>query len=249
MTRYCLQSFALVSDGPNMTNEQSNKLKMAQATQQTIAVHEAEWSGIPGYVQAVATLDTTVSEIADRSRAQSARSGHAAAKEEAFEDMVNAAFLVCSGLKALASATGDTKLSAEVDYSRSNLARGREVGVMNRCQTILELGTANAEALAKYNVSATDLKALKSANEAFGEAQPKPRQRKAVAAAATQDLAKLFETLDGVLNNQLDPLTEKFRRTSPAFYHEYRTARSIVDSAATHEAKDPAAAAPVPKAA
>ena len=36
----------------------------------------------------------------------------------------------------------------EADFSRTNLARGRETDVVNRCQTVLNLGTENAEALA-----------------------------------------------------------------------------------------------------
>ena len=91
--------------------------------------------------------------------------------------MTNAAFTVCSALRALASATEDRKLSAEVDFSRTDLSRGRETDVVNRCQTILNLGNENAEVLAaKYNVSANDLKAVKTAITAFTELQPKPRQ-------------------------------------------------------------------------
>jgi hypothetical protein len=33
----------------------------------------------------------------------------------------------------------------------------------------------------------------------------------------------------------LDPLLTKFRFSSPAFFAEYQRARSIVDSAASHE--------------
>ena len=59
-----------------------------------------------------------------------------------------------------------------------------------------------------------------------------------VSAGATSELVDLFADLDEVLNNQLDPLMEKFQETEPAFYHEYESARVVVDAAATHGSKD-----------
>ena len=209
------------------------------ATLETVRKHSTRWEGIPAYATAVTTLDETVTSITDAARTQTARSGDAAAKGSAFQTMVNAAFTVCSALKALASATSDRKLSTEVDFSRTNLARGRETDVVNRCQTVLNLGTENAEALAaKYNVSAADLKAVKTAIAGFAELQPKPRQSKATSAAATRELETLFATLDEVLNNQIDPLTEKFRSSDASFYNEYQTARSIVTNATSRAGKD-----------
>ena len=71
----------------------------------------------------------------------------------------------------------------------TDLARGRETDVANRCQTVLNLGTENAEVLAaKYNVSANDLKAVMTAIAKFAELQPKPRRSKATSAAATREL-------------------------------------------------------------
>jgi hypothetical protein len=151
---------------------------------------------------------------------------------------VQSGFLVCSGLKALASAGGNPQLSSQVDYSRSDLARGREAEVVNRCRTLLELGQANATVLAtKYNITNGDLDALETAITGFTAVQPKPRQGKASSAAATRDLAMLFTRLDEVLANQIDPLMEKFLKTDAAFYNEYHTARSIVDVTATRERK------------
>lgn len=221
-----------------MNSEKTSKWKMAQASLETVNKHSALWQGIPAFVSAVTTLDETVTAISDAARTQTARSGSAAAKGSAFQTMVNSAFTVCSALKALASATSDRKLAAEVSFSRTNLARGRETDAVNRCQTILNLGNENAEVLAaKYNVSAADLKAVKTAITEFTELQPKPRQSKATSAAATRELETLFATLDEVLNNQIDPLTEKFRESEAAFYNEYQTSRSIVSNATSRESK------------
>jgi len=221
-----------------MKIDQINKLRMAQATLETIERHQSRWNGIAGFAEAVGVLEETTQAIQDRAREQTARTGHGAAKQEAFQGMVQSGFLVCSGLKALASATGNTQLSSQVDYSRSDLARGREADVVNRCRTLLELGRANATALTgKYNIAAADLDALEAAITAFTTVQPKPRQGRAASASATRDLATLFTRLDEVLANQIDPLMEKFLTTDAAFYNEYQTARSIVDATASREHK------------
>jgi hypothetical protein len=85
------------------------------------------------------------------------------------------------------------RFAAQTAYSRTSPAPGREQDVINRCQTILDLGNANAAALdAKYNVSAKDLQSLKTAIANFTLAQSKPRNGVAVSAAATAEIAALF---------------------------------------------------------
>jgi hypothetical protein len=122
--------------------------------------------------------------------------------------------------------------------------------MVSRCQAILELGNANAAALAaKYNVSANDLKAARAAIAAFAGAQSGPRQSRAAQSSATKQLVKQFELLKEVLNAQLDPMMETFRETNPAFYAEYRSARATVGNAASRKAAEPAAIEPLAKAA
>src|SRR5262245_42468805 len=141
-----------------MNIEQNNKLRAAQATIETMTTHKTKWEDITGIVDAMTNVESLVDPIVEQSRAQSAsaRSGHGAAKAELFQTMVNAAFTVCSGLKAFAAATDNTQLFAQVDFSRSDVARGREADVVNRCQTLWDLGTEHAGPLsAKYHVDAT----------------------------------------------------------------------------------------------
>lgn len=224
-----------------MKMEQNNKLKMAQTTLACLQEedHAGAWKGIVGIEEAVARLDEAVSGILACSQKQSARTGFTAQKEQARTAMLQTAFTVCSALKAFASVNDDPKLFAQADFSRSDLARGREADVINRCQSILVLGQEQADALAaKYNVSANDLKALKASLATFGNVQSKPRQSRASVASATSELKGLFDELDTVLNHQIDPLLEKFRFANAAFFSAYQTARSIVDNAASHATKD-----------
>ena len=223
-----------------MNNNQNNKLKMGQATLGCMndEANVPLWQSIVGIAEAVAGTEEIVAGIMAAGQKQSARNGFSAEKKAAKETMLLAAFTVCSGLTALAAATNDSQLAAQSDFSRSDLAQGREQDVVNRCQSLSDLGTANKVALAaKYNVTEADLLALKTALTGFSGAQPKPRNGRAISASATKQLEALFAELDATLNNQLDPLLEKFKTSQPAFYTAYQTARSIVDSAASRAAK------------
>ena len=146
---------------------------------------------------------------------------------------------------ALSSATRNPQLFAQVNLTRTLIGRGRETDVVNRCRSLFDLGTAHAVLLAaKYHTNAADLKALDDAITAFGALKPKPREKVAFSAAATQELVDLFADLDEVQANQLDPLLEKFRTTAPAFFNAYQSARVVLDVAATHKGKeDPASEA------
>lgn len=230
---------------------QTNKLKMTQATLGCLQDNAAAWTDIKGIQEASDSAQTLVDAIVERSLKQSAATGFAKFKTSARKTMLDTAFKVCSSLTSLASKTQDSKLSAQSDFSRTDLASGREQDVINRCQTLLDPGTANAAPLAaKYNVSANDLKALKTAIADFTAAQPKPRQGISASASATVELVDLFAQLDEVLNKQLDPLVETLASVTPSFYNEYQTARAIVDSSASHIVKPtPVPPAPLAKAA
>ena len=226
---------------------QINKLKMAQTTFSFLDDNAEAWSGIKGIVDAEAMGQDLVQQILENSLIQSPTTGFADVKRLARQTMVQTAFKVGCGLTSLASVTEDAMLASQTGFSRNSLSAGREQEVINRCQSLLTLGNNNADALAaKYNVSAKDLQALKTAIGNFVSAQPKPRQSISTSAAATAQLVTLFDQLEEVFNQQLDPLIETLQDSNTAFYTAYQTARTIVDAPATHEVKPaPAPQAPV----
>ena len=234
-----------------MENVQINKLNMGQVTLACLQDEENALllEDVPAIGEETAALDRIIAEIVACSRKQTARTGFTAQKQAAKDSLADAAWVVRCGLAALASKTANAGLAAQVKFSRSGLERGRESEYVNRCDELLALGEQNAGALAaKYDVEAKDLKALRDGITAFTDLQPKPRQGRSTSASATAQLDKLFRELDMVLTERLDPLLAKFKARNPALYQEYRTARTIVDTAASHEG---AAAVPgvLPKAA
>jgi hypothetical protein len=231
-----------------------NKLKMGQVTLGCLQDEDNAllYEGVIAIEEGVEELGKTLDGIVAFSQKQTARTGYAAEKKGRKTNLAEAAWFACCGLQSLASQTDNNKLAAQVKFARSAFFRGRENIFVNRCKFIATLGGENAALLSeKYNVKPADLAALNEAITAFEAVQGKPRNGKAAQASATAELKRLFAELDKTLNEQLDPLIEKFKKTNTAFYNEYRTARSIVDSAASHQGKVVEASAPteLPKAA
>lgn len=217
-----------------------NKLKMGHVTLSCLQNEDYAplWAGITAIEEGVESLEKTVDDIVACGQKQTARTGYAAQKTDAKNELADAAWVVCCGLQSLASQTDNSKLAAQVKFSRSALPRGRENDFVNHCKSIAALGTENAVVLAnKYNVKAKDLTALNTAIAGFEAVQGKPRSGRAAQSSATTELDRLFVKLDKTLNEELDPLIEKFKKTNAGFYNEYRTARAIVDSAASHRGK------------
>ena len=66
-----------------------------------------------------------------------------------------------SAVAALASDTNDAALAAKVNFSRSDLSRGREAQVITRCENIHAAATENLDALDdEYGVTQAKLTAL-----------------------------------------------------------------------------------------
>jgi hypothetical protein len=80
-----------------------------------------------------------------------------------------------------------------VDFSRSDVGKGRDTEVVARCQDILAAATENVGSLGDYGVNAAKLTALKKKLENFQAVLAKPRQGRATTSSATKELAKLLK--------------------------------------------------------
>jgi len=211
---------------------QIDKLKMGNATSGCLKTNATARTEVKALEEGTVKLNALLDTINDRSRKQAALTGITALKRAARKAMIATTYKVVSGLKSLANATADVELAAQVNFSRSELSRGKEPAVVNRCDALLTLGQAHATALAaKFNVSAADLTAQGAAAvAAFKAVQSKPRENVSVIAAATKELQGLFTEVDALLADEIDPLVETLREVHPAFYHEYQTCRAIVNS-------------------
>jgi hypothetical protein len=225
-----------------MNSNQTNKLSMYLAVQAVLEAHQDAWQSLAGFAAGATELDENIASIQTLAQTQSQKNGASADKAQAFEELVDAAFEVAAATKAFATAGADNELAAKVNYSRSDVASGRDSLVVARCRSIYDEANAVVSSLADYGITPAKLTAFKKKTDAFQSAQVKPRQGRATSSAATKAMPELFALTDELLNDRLDGLAIQFRDSQPAFYGEYTTARVIVDlpgGRASKESKSP----------
>jgi len=213
-----------------MNDIQENQRSMARATQAVMEANNAVWSGIAGPAAIVARAQDTMMLIDANAVMQIGDSkGVTKAKSDARGLMTDRAVKVAKGGYAYANSIGDAALSGQFDIERSDLTGARDTVVTDLANTILSAGNANAAALADYNIDATDLTDLGTAISTYDGLVASTRDVRTAKSTATSNLADLFPTLMGILNDQLDPIMETFKDDNADFYKQYREARKIID--------------------
>ena len=218
-----------------MNTKDTNRYRMITSVRATLADHEKNnsWTKIPALVQVVDELDTITAGIALHLGVTASPSGAAVSKKGALSALVGSAHEVAAAVHAWATAEEDENLAAEVDFSPTDLAKGRDAKIVARCKNIAAHASDNLDALADYNLTQAKVTALSKKIEAFDTLSTQPRQRVAKKAAANQALPRLLNQGRNLLTRRMDRLMVPFRTTEPELYAEYQTARKIVDSRAT----------------
>lgn len=232
-----------------MDSRQTLKLNAYRTLSDTLESFKATWTPLGAFKRSVTSFDNCLETIDELARIQADKSGAGAEKALCLVALVTDAHTIASAVAALASDTKDAALAAKVDFSRSDLARGREAQIITRCENIHAAATENLDALDdEYGVTQAKLTALQTKINAFRTAQPKPRRTRATSSAATEQLRACFTQADQILDGKLDKLAVQFEASQPQFYAEYTSARRVGE-AATRSAKNKQGTLPLPKAA
>ena len=222
-----------------MQAKDQNQYRMFISVRGTLAGHESEntWTGIPALVTAVDDLDAVIAGVATQLEVTAMPNGAAASKKTALESLVAAAHEVAAAVHAYGTEAGNDELAAEVDFSPTDLAKGRPATIVARCTNIATRATENLVALADYKITQAKLTALTKKTAAYDGLVSKPRQGVAKKAAANAALPRLLKQGRSILTRRVDKLMVQFRESAPEFFAEYKTARKIVDQRATQSSR------------
>ncbi len=191
------------------------------------------WKSHVAFSNAIDRLADITEEIDACAKSQSAKDGATDEKAQALTALAESAFEVAAATRAFAKATGDRYLAGQVNFSASEITRGSDRAVISRCEAILETAGEAVDSLAEYQITAAKLKSLEKRIADFRAVQPKPRQARSTSSAATSQLPKLFLRASELIKDELDGLAVQFKASAPAFYAEYRSARTVISAAAT----------------
>ncbi len=232
-----------------MDSRQTLKLNAHRTLSDALESFKATWTTLGAFKRGVTAFNGCLDTIDELARIQADKSGAGAEKALCLVALVTDAHTIASAVAALASDTNDASLAAKVNFSRSDLARGRETQIITRCENIHNAATENLDALDdEYGVTQAKLTALQTKIDAFRTAQPKPRRTRATSSAATEQLRACFAQADQILDEKLDKLVVQFKASQPQFYAEYTSARRVGE-AASRSPKDKQGTLRLPKAA
>ncbi len=88
--------------------------------------------------------------------------------------------------------------------------------------------------LATMQVTQANIDELDEALQTYQAAKARPRTAVVERMVQTETLPTLVRETNNILRDQIDKLVNLFRRTNPEFVAGYRSARVVVDRAASH---------------
>lgn len=206
-------------------------MNMLYAVKGVCEEHATAFGGLTPFVNAFDELKANITALEGAIRRQE-RSLVGVALDKRFkrDAMVDRTLAVANALFAYAEEKGDLDLGARTDLSRSDLQRGRDTVVAQRCANVLADGNAHAAELLAYGIEATDLTALAGAIDRYVVTIGSPRTALTVRKGATAEIALLLKDSLKVLTRRMDKLMGEFRESAPDFHQRYFDARIIVDA-------------------
>ena len=218
-----------------METKSINFLNMVQTTQTCLINNKSLFKDIASLVRASVEMDEIVTGILAAQRQQASKKGLAEEKFTVRTDLAEAAHEIAALAHACATEHGHDAAAKRTDLSLSDVFAGTEAEFHDRCQGILDDTTELADDLGDCGATPAKLKNLEKLIGSFGTVKPKPRRGASVSKSATNRLVVLQRKASSLLRRRLDRLMVQFKKTQPAFYGEYQSARRIVNQAATHE--------------
>ncbi len=231
-----------------MNKTQTAKTNSYQAITGIFASHPTEVASIPALRLGVERFTDNMLGIDTNAKTQASPSGAGKAKQIALLTLVDCSELVAGAVHSLAEDNEDAELTAQVDFSRSDLLAGSGAAIVARARGIYDTAKEYLADLAPHGVTQAKLTAFSQAIKTYDNLRSTPRQARAAKAAATKQLARLVPKADRILSRTIDKLMVQFKSANPEFYDKYQTARSVV-VLATRAAKTEESTAPKAKAA
>jgi hypothetical protein len=205
--------------------------------------HVNLWERIVPLANTVNEVRTHVTALAQESQKQgNSTTGHTQNKENQKELMCALAQSLVLKIRPFAKISENNILLAAVDFSESELSRGAEQEIINRCQTIHDQGQVFLTPLAEFLVTPDSLQAFQTAIQLF---RPMTPQRDALGDSKTTATANIKLCIKNI-REKLELLDDMVPGmiTDTNFVATYRQGRQF-SLKGVRKAKPPVVKAPV----
>ncbi len=221
-----------------MKRTQKNKMAMNLSTREACERQMTIISAIPAFLEAYQTFIQRMDRILELFRIQDMKTtGITQTKSDSKTSMAKAADGIISGVRFYAIDTGNKALEDNVHYTLWEIMHARDFIALQRCIIIRNLAEESIASLDRYGISAADLNDFQIKIAAFKEIITKPQEIRTMKKVARIELMALFREIDHILKYKMDLMVKRLKDSHPQFYHEYFSARMIIDSGHGHSRK------------
>lgn len=219
-----------------MLKRLANKLTMYQAVQNVLKQNKTVWETVPAMVEVFATYDALLERIESYKRITGInKKGITMLKAKQQEEVITHVYEVASALYVLATRTNNAVLAGKVNYTRTDLVKTRDTGLVVRCMAIADLATEHLDDLEAYQVTEDEIRSLKEEIDRFSDNLPTTRISVSERKAANERMKAVFVEVDAILKNQIDRLMVRYEKSQPEFYFMYQNLRRIINYGVRHQ--------------
>lgn len=212
-----------------MNQRQLNSITMYKAVLAHLDSRPSLWNTSAPLTKVVFALRTFVMALQQQSLTQAERStvGYTQDKEGHMQYMCDLAYGLLLKIRSYAKINNNKALLYAINYSESEIRRGPETQIINRCQTIHNKCQENLADLTDFLVTKEELTALQDSIETV---KPLSAQRDAIASERVTATANISVLIDGARAelDKLDDLIEGLIKDKN-FVNTYRQSRQIID--------------------
>lgn len=218
-----------------MNQRQLNSLTMYKAVLAHLDTRPSLWNTSAPLTKVIFSLRTFVVALHQQSLTQAERTtvGYTQDKDGQMQHMCDLAYAMLLKIRSYAKISNNKALLYAINYSESEIRRGAETQIINRCQTIHNKGQEHLADLADFLVTKKDLSELQNTIDAV---KPLSAQRDAIANERVTATANISMLIDGARAelDKLDDLIEGLIKDKN-FINTYRQSRQIIDRGASSD--------------
>jgi len=195
------------------------------------SANQAAYAGIQAFADSIAAFSLKYKELNTLATQHATQLiGITEQKNELRELTAEKAVAVAGGLRAFAKATHNTVLGGKLKFGKHLFEQGTSVAIGQRVELVLQLAAENLTDLGPFGITQQHIDELTALYNELTTLQGAPRTAIIARREIGSTIESLFDELDSLLHEQLDELALLLKASQPAFFHQYRDARKIVDS-------------------
>lgn len=217
-----------------MTDEQINRIEMAQATRRVLGTYRTAWEGSLDTVDDVAELDGHIQAINTAAELQAEPTkGVTDVKADLRKRVTKAAVDLAAATRAYAIRRGLTELAGRLDTTASAVRDLRALDLAQYSEVVVaaarEVADGDDGLVARTSVTLEEIDGLDALDDEFAEALDTPRAAIIAQSRATAQIAEHLSATHKLFVDRLDPEVERLAEAHPDFARDYRAARVVVD--------------------